>query len=357
MKRIVLTGGGTTGHVAVNVSLIPHLQEKGWSISYIGSYKGIEKELIEPLEGIDYHAISTGKLRRYLSVENVKDVFRVLKGIHQAKKILKKLKPDIVFSKGGFVSVPVVLAAKQMKIPVVTHESDRSPGLANRIGLPIAKKVCVTFEETINHLQGDKGVFVGPVIREAIFNGSRDAGRALVGAQTSKPILLVMGGSQGAGSMNTFVRKKLTALTEQFHVVHLCGKGKVDEMLTDVTNYTQFEYVNKELPDVLAATDLVMTRAGANSIFEGIALRKPMLLVPLPLSQSRGDQIENAEYFQQKGFVHVVGDEVLEKEPDRAFAALMKTYEARYELKETLRSETSENGVHKLVGVLEEVAR
>ncbi|WP_257348862.1 undecaprenyldiphospho-muramoylpentapeptide beta-N-acetylglucosaminyltransferase [Pseudalkalibacillus decolorationis] len=305
MRKIVLTGGGTTGHVAVNLALIPVLKENGWQIYYIGSHEGIERELIEKIPDVTYFPISTGKLRRYFDIKNFKDPFKVLKGIAQASKILRKIKPNIVFSKGGFVSVPVILSARMKRIPIISHESDMSPGLANKISMPFASKVCVTFPETLNHLPEDKGIMLGAIIRNELKNGSKQAGLDFCRFTKTKPVILIMGGSQGAKQVNETVRNLLPTLTQNYQIVHLCGKGKIDESIS-IPGYRQYEYVNEELPDVLAMTDLVISRAGSNSIYEFLSLHIPMILVPLSLQQSRGDQIQNASSFKKQGFAEVI---------------------------------------------------
>ncbi|WP_156288763.1 undecaprenyldiphospho-muramoylpentapeptide beta-N-acetylglucosaminyltransferase [Oceanobacillus salinisoli] len=309
-KRILFTGGGTAGHVIVNLALIPVYQEKGWEIDYIGSYNGIERDLISQLEGVTYHPISTGKLRRYLSKENLKDPFKVLKGTMQAYRIIGKRKPSVVFSKGGFVSVPVVAAAKLRGVPSVIHESDFTPGLANKLSIPFSKKVIATFPETLQYLPEQKSEYVGAVIREELFKGNREKGLKFAGLTKEKPVLLIMGGSGGSQKINETVRNSLPEILSTFQVIHICGKGKVDESISE-KGYVQFEYVNEELKDVFAATDYVMSRAGSNAIFEFLALRIPMLLIPLSREASRGDQIINAESFASKNYARVLEEEEL----------------------------------------------
>ena len=227
MKRIILTGGGTAGHVTPNIALIPRLQELGYDIQYIGSYTGIEKELIEAF-GIPYHGISSGKLRRYFSLQNFTDPFRVLKGLGEAKKLVRELKPDVIFSKGGFVSVPVVLAGKGAKVPVIIHESDMTPGLANKLAIPSATKVCCNFPETLENLPKEKALLTGSPIRQELLSGNKIAAMEMCGFSTDKPVILVIGGSLGSVAVNTAVRAALPELLEHFQVVHLCGKGKLD---------------------------------------------------------------------------------------------------------------------------------
>ncbi|WP_437271657.1 undecaprenyldiphospho-muramoylpentapeptide beta-N-acetylglucosaminyltransferase [Staphylococcus succinus] len=312
MTKTAFTGGGTVGHVSVNLSLIPTALEEGHEAFYIGSKKGIEREMIESqLPNIHYHAISSGKLRRYISWENIKDIFKVLKGIFDARKALKKEKPDLLFSKGGFVSVPVVIAAKTLKIPTIIHESDLTPGLANKISLKFAKKIYTTFEDTLQYLPTDKADFVGATVREDLKTGNKNRGYQLTKFNDNKKILLVMGGSLGSKKLNDIIRQNLDALLESYQVIHLTGKGLLDEKLIDKEGYTQFEFVKDDLTDLLAITDTVISRAGSNAIYEFLALRIPMLLIPLGLDQSRGDQIDNAKNFESKGFGRTIPEDTL----------------------------------------------
>lgn len=326
MKHIVLTGGGTAGHVTPNIALIARLKEEGYKISYIGSYTGIEKTLIEELN-IPYYGISSGKLRRYFDLKNFTDPFRVLKGFGEARKLLKKLQPDIVFSKGGFVSVPVVVAAGRLKIPTIIHESDMTPGLANKLCIPSAVKVCCNFPETKSHLPEGKAVVTGTPIRQELLSGDSEKGRAFTGFTADKPVILIIGGSLGAQAVNTAVRNILPQLLPDFQVVHLCGKGKKDESLNGLTGYVQYEYIEKELADLFAMADIVISRAGANAICELQALKKPNLLIPLSANASRGDQILNARSFEKQGFSMVLEEEELTDQV--LLDAVHKLYENR----------------------------
>ncbi len=312
MKTIVFTGGGTAGHVVPNLAIIPQMQESGWNVEYIGSENGMEKRIIQDFGGIPYHGIPTGKLRRYFDLNNVKDPFKVIKGVFRAYAILKKIKPRVVFSKGGFVAVPVILASFLRRIPVVIHESDYSPGLANKISIPFATKVCVTFAETMEKLPSRKTIHTGPLIRSRIFQGDAAQGRKLCGFHRMKPALLIMGGSLGSQAINRAIRGQLDALLATFEIIHICGKGNVDPQLQSKPGYKQLEYVDRELPDVLAMADLVVSRAGSNAIFEFLALQKPMLLIPLSRKASRGDQILNAQSFEKSGYCRVLYEEHLD---------------------------------------------
>ncbi|HCU7034537.1 TPA: undecaprenyldiphospho-muramoylpentapeptide beta-N-acetylglucosaminyltransferase, partial [Staphylococcus aureus] len=341
MTKIAFTGGGTVGHVSVNLSLIPTALSQGYEALYIGSKNGIEREMIESqLPEIKYYPISSGKLRRYISLENAKDVFKVLKGILDARKVLKKEKPDLLFSKGGFVSVPVVIAAKSLNIPTIIHESDLTPGLANKIALKFAKKIYTTFEETLNYLPKEKADFIGATIREDLKNGNAHNGYQLTGFNENKKVLLVMGGSLGSKKLNSIIRENLDALLQQYQVIHLTGKGLKDDQVKK-SGYIQYEFVKEDLTDLLAITDTVISRAGSNAIYEFLTLRIPMLLVPLGLDQSRGDQIDNANHFADKGYAKAIDEEQLtaqillqelnEMEQERTrIINNMKSYEQSY---------------------------
>ena len=310
MKRIVLTGGGTAGHVTPNIALLPALKEEGFDIHYIGSHNGIEKKLIEDMQ-IPYHGISSGKLRRYFDVKNFTDPFRVLKGYKQASSLIKKLEPDIVFSKGGFVSVPVVLAAKRRKVPSIIHESDITPGLANKISIPFTNKVCANFPETLRYLPEEKAVLTGTPIRKELFSGNKIRGLEFCNFSLNKPVILIIGGSTGSKIVNDNIRNILPELVKKYQVIHLCGEGKIDKSFDKTTGYIQFEYINEELSDLFAAADIVISRAGANVICELLALRKPNILIPLSLGSSRGDQILNAKSFKKQGFSYLLEEENL----------------------------------------------
>jgi UDP-N-acetylglucosamine--N-acetylmuramyl-(pentapeptide) pyrophosphoryl-undecaprenol N-acetylglucosamine transferase len=308
MKKIVLTGGGTAGHVMPNLALLPQLQQKGWESAYIGSRQGIEKDLLQSV-GIPYYGIATGKFRRYFSLQNFTDPFRVVGGLAEATLLLRKLRPDVVFSKGGFVSVPVTIGAWLNRIPVILHESDLTPGLANKLALPFATTICATFPESMAHLPAGKRVLTGNPIRRELLAGSKEAGLAYCGFKAELPVLVVMGGSLGSKVLNQVIRMALPELLTRFQVVHICGKGHLDLELDQIVGYRQFEFIGPELPDVLAAADFCVSRAGANFLFELLALKKPALLIPLSKAASRGDQILNAESFAKQGFSLVLSEE------------------------------------------------
>lgn len=350
MKHIVLTGGGTAGHVTPNIALIPALKDAGYQISYIGSYNGIERKLIEEL-GIPYYGISSGKLRRYFDPKNFSDPFRVLKGFHEAKKLLKQLKPDVIFSKGGFVTVPVVIAAKRCKIPAIIHESDMTPGLANKLCIPSAVKVCCNFPETVNSLPKDKAVLTGTPIRQELLNGNREAGRQFCGFTADKPVLMIIGGSLGAASVNDHVRKILPELLKDFQVIHLCGKGKMDEKLTDTAGYVQYEYIKDELPDLFALADVVISRAGANAICEISALHKPNLLIPLSANASRGDQILNARSFEKQGYSMVLEEEEITDQ--KLLDTIHKLYQERHSFEKAMAASKQMDSIHHIVSLIE----
>ncbi|MFT8872683.1 MAG: undecaprenyldiphospho-muramoylpentapeptide beta-N-acetylglucosaminyltransferase [Sporolactobacillus sp.] len=326
MKKIVFTGGGSAGHVTPNLALIARLKNS-WSVAYIGSKNGIEKTLVES-HGIDYYSISSGKLRRYFDVKNFKDPFKVMAGVFQAWAIIRKLKPDLIFSKGGFVSVPVVIAGWLNHVPVYIHESDITPGLANKIATRFATKLFTTFEEAGKQLPAAKVIHTGAPIRERLFTGDAERGRRFLKFNADKPVLLIMGGSLGAKKINDVTRSALPKLMAYFQIVHLCGKGNIDKKLDAFSGYRQFEYIDAELPDVMATAAVILSRAGSNAIFEFLALKKPMLLIPLPLRASRGDQILNARSFEKKGYCRVLDDDTLTG--DELLATLRAIYDNRY---------------------------
>ena len=351
MKHIILTGGGTAGHVTPNIAMIPRLQELGYTISYIGSYEGIEKKLIEEM-GIPYYGISSGKLRRYFDLKNFTDPFRVLKGFGEARKLMKQLKPDVVFSKGGFVTVPVVIAASRSKVPTFIHESDMTPGLANKISIPFATKVCCNFPETVEKLQGNRAIWTGTPIRQELLSGDPQKALAFTGLSNDKPVIMVIGGSLGAVAVNNAVRAVLPELLKDFQVIHLCGKGKLDESLKDTKGYVQYEYIKKELADLFALADVVISRAGANAICEISALKKPNLLIPLSARASRGDQILNARSFQRLGYSVVLEEEEITNE--KMLNAIHELYENRSQYTDAMAKSKQTDSIEQIVQLFEQ---
>lgn len=354
MKKIILTGGGTAGHVTPNIALMPRLKELGYEIHYIGSYDGIEKKLIEEI-GIPYYGISSGKLRRYFDWKNFTDPFRVLKGFSEAKKLLKKINPDVVFSKGGFVAVPVVQAAKKCHIPTIIHESDMTPGLANKLSIPAASKICCNFPETVKYLPEGKAVLTGSPIRQELLTGNKLAGLNFCGFTAKKPVLLVIGGSLGSVAVNNAVRNILPQLLESFQVIHLCGKGNLDETKKGIEGYVQYEYIKQELADLFALADVVISRAGANAICELLALRKPSLLIPLPAASSRGDQILNAKSFQQQGFSLVLQEEDIT--PQLLLSTIQDLYKNRNSYIQAMEKSGQSDAIAIITELIEEVRK
>lgn len=354
MPKIVLTGGGTAGHVTPNIALMPRLKELGYEIHYIGSHDGIEKKLIEEM-GIPYYGISSGKLRRYFDWKNFTDPFRVLKGYAEAKKLLKQLKPDIVFSKGGFVTVPVVQAAKSCRIPTIIHESDMTPGLANKLAIPAASKVCCNFPETIKYLPEGKAVLSGSPIRQELLSGNKLSALNFCNFTASKPVLMIIGGSLGSVAVNTAIRRILPELLKTFQVIHLCGQGNLDPSLEGVEGYVQYEYIKEELADLFALADVVVSRAGANAICELLALRKPNLLIPLSAAASRGDQILNAKSFQQQGFSLVLEEEELTDQ--RLLASIQDLYQNRSTFVDHMQTSTQSDAIAVITELIEETAK
>lgn len=354
MKRIVLTGGGTAGHVTPNIALLPYLKDAGYDICYIGSYEGIEKTLIEDY-GIPYFGISSGKLRRYFSLRNFSDPFRVMKGFSEAKKLMKKLKPDVVFSKGGYVAAPVVAAAKKNKIPAIIHESDMTPGLSNRLCFSSAVKICCSFPETMEKLPKEKAVLTGSPVRDELKKGDKEAARRFTGFKNAKPVILVTGGSLGAVAVNNAVRSILPELLKDFNIVHLCGKGKTDESFRDTEGYVQYEYIKDELKDLFALADIVISRAGANAINELLALKKPNLLIPLSTRGSRGDQLLNARSFEKQGFSIVIDEDELTKES--LYEKITELYSDRAKYIAAMEKSSQNNAIQIIMELIKEVTR
>jgi UDP-N-acetylglucosamine--N-acetylmuramyl-(pentapeptide) pyrophosphoryl-undecaprenol N-acetylglucosamine transferase len=351
MKKIVLTGGGTAGHVTPNIALIPGLIERGYEVSYVGSLNGIEKKLIEDI-GIPYYGVSSGKLRRYLDLKNLSDPFRVIKGIGDSKKILKKLDPDLVFSKGGYVAVPVVMAARSRHIPVIVHESDMTPGLANRMSFSSATKICCNFPETLKTLPEGKAVYTGSPIRAELLQGSAEKAKQFCGFSDDKPVILSIGGSLGAVAINDCLRSIVPDLLKDFNVIHLCGKGNLDRSMNAFQGYVQYEYISKELPDLFALADVVLSRAGANAICELAALAKPNLLIPLPAEASRGDQLLNAASFERQGFSMVLQQSDMTRETLKD--SLYQLYESKNRYIEAMKNANQTDAVTIILNLIDE---
>lgn len=354
LKRIILTGGGTAGHVTPNLALIPKLQKEGWDIRYIGSKTGIEKELIEE-KMIPYYGISSGKLRRYKDIKNLTDPFRVIAGLFEAIQLINKLKPSVIFSKGGYVTVPVVMAGWLKRVPVIIHESDITPGLANKLAFPFAKVICANFPETLSYIPKSKGILTGTPLREELYRGDRETGRKICNFKNDKPVIMMMGGSQGSIILNTVLRNILPVLLEPFNVIHICGKNNIKDSLNDIAGYKQFEYVDKELPHLFAAADLLISRAGANSIAEIVSLKKPNILIPLSARASRGDQILNARSFYKQGFSQVLEEESLTEES--LFNSIMEVYKNREKYIESMKNSGISNGIEKIMEIINVCAK
>lgn len=304
MKKIVLTGGGTGGHVTPHLSLFNYLR-KDYEIHYIGT-NGIEKEIMSNFPFVRFHEIDCVKFQRKLTLKNLLIPFKLIKSKKQAKQLLKKIKPNIIFSKGGYVSIPVVFAGKSLHIPIVSHESDLTMGLANKLIYKKCDCMCTTFEETAKGKK--KAMFTGPPIRNAIFQGNKENGYSLTHLNNNRKTILFMGGSTGATAINDLVFSNIKELTKKYNVIHLTGKNK--DKIINQPYYFHTEYCSK-IEDLLAISDIVISRAGSNVIFELLALKKPMILIPLPKSASRGDQLENAKIFANKKIAKVILQENL----------------------------------------------
>ena len=353
-KKIVLTGGGTLGHVTPHLALIPHLQAAGYEIHYVGTENGMEAPKMRSVPGVIYHAVKSGKLRRYHSWQNFTDPFRVIAGAFQSARLMGRIRPDVVFSKGGFVAVPVVFGAWLHRIPVLCHESDLTPGLANKLCRPFAKRFATTFPECAEAL-GSKAEMTGTPLRPELFQGNREKGLELFGLKGEKPVLLMMGGSSGAQSVNKALRDALPLLQDSFEVAHVCGSGNLEPALEGIPGYGQREFLDAELPDALAAADLVLSRAGANALGEFQHLGRPMLLVPYPKGASRGDQILNARSLEKRGLCHVLMQE--DMTPETLRDALEQTWEDRERLEKALRDAPPADGTRRILELIEEIQK
>ena len=353
-RKIVLTGGGTMGHVTPNLALLPHLLAAGYEVHYIGTENGMEAEKLRNVPGVIYHGVKTGKLRRYFDWKNFTDPFRVAAGAFQSAHLMGKIKPDVCFSKGGFVAVPVVFGAWLHRVPVVCHESDLTPGLANKLSRPFVKRIATTFPECAQML-GAKAEMVGTPLRPELFRGSRAKGLSFLRFDGTKPVLLMMGGSLGAQAVNKALRDALPMLTDTFDVAHICGKGNLDPTLDKTPGYTQVEFLDQELPDVLAAADLVLSRAGSNALMEFQALARPLLLVPYPKGASRGDQILNAASYEKRGLARVLPQEQMTT--DTLYQAILELVRDGDSLRTALRDAPPADGTMAVLGLIHEIQK
>lgn len=350
MPTIVLTGGGTAGHVTPNIALLPALKNAGYHIHYIGTQEGIERTLIEA-EKIPYHTIPAGKLRRYIDWQNITDIARIKLGFIKALFILARIKPNVIFSKGGFVTPPVIWAAWLLRIPVIIHESDITPGLANKLALPFAKHICYAFAETAKHLPTSKAVHTGIPVRAELHNGDSEKGRAICGFDTEKPTLLIIGGSQGSQAINTAIRTALPTLLKTFQICHLCGRNNIDTALNQTEGYAQFEYVSDDLPHIFAAANFIISRAGATTLFELLTLHKPALLIPLSARVSRGDQILNAQSFQKSGYSLVLSEDGLT--PESLLQSLTDLQTQKTDLKNKMSEWSDRDAIADIVQIIQ----
>lgn len=295
-QHIVFTGGGTLGHVMPNLPLIEHYRTLGWNVSYIGSKNGVERAKIESL-GVRYYPVRTGKLRRYFDFQNFLDIFNVCIAIVQCFFILLRCRPSVLFSKGGYVALPPVFAAWLLRIPSVIHESDMTPGLTTKLCKRFARKICVSFQNASKYFDPEKVLWTGLPVRQLVFEADRSKGLSVSGFSGDRPVLLVFGGSLGASFLNQLTRTNVVnGNLEAFDVVNICGQGQLDTSIM-ASNYVQFESLGTEFLHVMQSADLVITRGGATSLFELLAMQKLHIVIPLSKKASRGDQIDNAQYF------------------------------------------------------------
>ena len=343
MKTIVLTGGGTAGHCTPHFALLEGLEKHFDKIYYIGSETGIEKRLVTE-KGIPYYEIPTVKLKRSLTLSNLKIPFMLLKSINSAKKILKELKPSVVFSKGGFVGLPVTIASKKLNIPVIIHESDLSLGLANKIASKFSSATLTTFSSTAKGVKN--GLCVGSPVRKELFLGDREKAIEKYGFSKEKPTLLIVGGSSGAKAINDLTFNIVAELTKKFNVLHIVGKNNLSPI--SLKGYYQTEFA--DMSKAYAVADICVSRAGSNTLFELLALKIPSLIIPLPKGESRGDQVENAEFFYKKGLINYLPQEKLSS---KVFAnEIFKLYSEKNFLLSKLNKENIEIGNDKIIDIL-----
>ena len=348
--HVLVVGGGSAGHVLPAVPVIQACLARGDEVTFVGTRTGLEEDLVKDLP-ITFYGISAGKLRRYFSWQNFTDVLRIGRGVIQSLALLRRVKPQVVFSKGGFVSFPVVVAAWLLRVPVVAHESDLTPGLANRLITPFAARLCTSFPVQMD--ASAKVVHTGTPLRDEILNGDVERGRSFLGVSAEQPILLVTGGSLGAERLNEAVHAALEKLTVSFFVVHICGPGKTIAHADQ--NYLQLEYVREGWGDIIAAADLVVSRAGANALFEWLALAKVHLLVPLSAAVSRGDQVENAQFAAKQGLSEVLAEEALT--PEGLFNAVHALYTERESYRSRMQELALPDATTAIIEQLDAVAR
>lgn len=352
MSDVLVSGGGSGGHVTPAIAVAQALVSDGIDVTFVGSNSGLEAMLVEPT-GLRFCGISAGKLRRYFSWQNFSDAGRVLLGIMQALWLVGRERPQAVFSKGGFVAFPVVFAAWVWRVPVVAHESDATQGLANRLSAPFVKTLCTGFPDTKAGNFKGRFVYTGAPIRPELERGDAAAGRELIGAQAGQQVLLITGGSLGADALNTAVVAGLEELQAAgWFVVHICGAGK--QRTAASAGYRAYDYVAAGWADMLAAADLVVSRAGANTVFELLALQKPNLLIPLPAAGSRGDQLDNARYAQEGGFSRVLPQSELDG--TRLVAEVEALWRDRVEVRSRLAEFVAPDAVAAIVFELRRVA-
>ncbi len=353
MKTICFTGGGSSGHVTPNLAIINALSEDKLQLIYIGSKAGIEKNLVTN-ENIPYYPIQSGKLRRYFSWQNFIDPLKILAGICQSFKILRKKQVDLVFSKGGFVSFPVVFAAYLKKIPVICHESDLVPGLANKLSFPFCEKICVTFAQSANNISyKNKTMITGAPVRKALFKGDKNSIIKKYNLDKTKKTLLITGGGAGSKVINDTVQMILEDLIEHYNIIHITGKDKLNKNFETIPGYIQVEYLQEQMSDAMNLADIVISRAGSNTLYELILLKKNHILIPLSKKASRGDQIDNARYFEKAGLSTVIEEEKLSKE---TLLEAIKSVETHFsEQQQRLQTYECPNGTDKIVALIHQL--
>jgi UDP-N-acetylglucosamine--N-acetylmuramyl-(pentapeptide) pyrophosphoryl-undecaprenol N-acetylglucosamine transferase len=356
---VVFTGGGTGGHVFPGLAVVEELLRR-WDgkAVWIGSSNGIENHILKNA-GFPFYGIAAGKLRRYFSFRNCTDVFRVILGWFQALHILKRLSPVLVFSKGGYVSVPVVYAARCLGIPVITHESDYDPGLATRMNSLVAGRILVAYQDTVGYFPDSRKTRVtvtGNPVRRAVLEGDGLRGKALIGVSPETSVVLFLGGSLGAEQINDLVDEIIKDLSQRVFVVHQTGDASEAAGHGNNNNYLRKSFFGQEYPDILAAADLVVCRAGAGTLWEAAVLGRPAVLIPLGRDGSRGDQLRNAELFHKIGGMTVLSPE--QQNPAdllRVIYSLLDDQDRRDSISAALCDMVGGNAAETITGIIEDV--
>jgi len=355
---IAITGGGTGGHIFPNISIVEELKIRGEkNIVWIGE-KGGKEELFAKKLNIPFYGIKAGKIRRYFSLKNFSDLFLVVLGFFQSLFLLSKLKPKLLFSKGGFVSIPPAFAARVLRVPVLTHESDINPGLANRLISKASYAVCTSFKETSPYFPGKRVFYTGNPVRKVIKDGNSKRGKIFLGFKEDLPFVMVVGGSLGAQSINNTIYKIVDNYDLPFNLVHQCGRGNLNNTFIKIKKYRQYEFLGKEIGDVMAVSTLIISRAGAGALYEISYLGKPSILIPLSKTASRGEQVDNAKFFEENGAsIVILNDDLNEKILFKTVCNLLENKNTLVEMGKKAFRLLNHNAEEKIVDIIEDILK